>query len=150
MPNALRTPQDVLDEESLRILLEQRRELTDEQLATLVAKVTPLVRRGDSLHNVDFSRIDPRNVAFTWTQAVTDVALNLEQHSIITTLHTFGAPSFFKPTIAEVLEMLPEDLPSDIVAFEVVGPHDSGDLVHQRVATDRGYHVARTILYARS
>jgi hypothetical protein len=61
----------------------------------------------------------------------------------ITTFHTWAYYGFFKPTIAEVLAQIPEDLVDQVVAFEIL------DMINDNEALNDGYHVAITRLFGR-
>lgn len=56
----------------------------------------------------------------------------------------------FKPSIAEVLAQIPEELIEQTVAFETIGPADADALNKERDALNAGFHVATTRLYGRS
>lgn len=60
---------------------------------------------------------DPRGVAYTWSPTLREPASGLIEIARFATVHSYGAPSFFKPTIAEVLSQLPDPLPEDAAAF---------------------------------
>lgn len=65
----------------------------------------------------------------------------------IRTLHTYGSPCFFKPSVAEVLAQIPDDMLEGVVAFETRGPSDVADMNRESEALNAGFHVARTRLY---
>jgi hypothetical protein len=69
----------------------------------------------------------------------------------ITTHHSWGHYSLFKPSIAEVLAQIPAEHLNQVVAFEiVVKPETAEDLNKDLEALNAGYHVATTRLYARA
>lgn len=72
----------------------------------------------------------------------------MREVSRINTYHTYGHPAMFKPSIAEVLAQIPDDLLGSVSAFEVSGPGHVDDINREREARDAGFHVAETILYA--
>jgi hypothetical protein len=53
----------------------------------------------------------------------------------------------FKPSVAEVLAMIPVHLLDKVTAFETIGPSDVYDLHRQRAAMNASFHVAITHLY---
>lgn len=124
-------------------------EITDERLAELVERIKPIVRwdNGDQYY---IEPVDPRGVAFTWDPTPTKKAMGLMPIRDITTYHTFGYHGMFKPSIAEVLAMIPEDVIDEVVAFEIVElPETADDLNKNFEALIDGYHVAKTRLYKR-
>lgn len=70
----------------------------------------------------------------------------LEAARTVQTLHTFGYCGLFKPSIAEVLCQLPDDL-DGIVAFSIAGPGDATDLNNQKDCINAGFHRATVTLY---
>jgi hypothetical protein len=68
---------------------------------------------------------------------------------IVKTLHTFGAPSFFKPSIAEVLAQAPSDL-HEYVAFSLCGPESVDDMNRFPACTKAGFHVAEVTYYRKA
>lgn len=129
-------------------------EISDAKLAILLRRLTPLVEYAGALWTIKLP--DPRRVAFTWNPIRIDRALDLEETVWIRTLHRYGAPSFFKPSIAEVLAQIPSALvnwPGDLsslAAFSVKGPDTQADLMKNSDALNAGFHVATTTLYRRS
>ena len=97
--------------------------------------------------------VDIFGIAFTWDPAPApgflglgwgSKAKNLTPLRDVTTYHTWAYYGFFKPTIAECLAQIPEDILDKVVAFEIVNqPRDSE-------ALNAGYHVATTRLYGRA
>ena len=99
-------------------------QISDERLEELVGKIRPVVRmskvttsrrsrleqdeEGDLYYVKD---VDPRNVAFTWEPKPTSMAkgVNPNPYKEIVTIHSYGAPVFFKPSIAEVLAQISDE-----------------------------------------
>jgi len=85
-------------------------EISDERLAELVAKIRP-VSEPDRREVVRFyAPSEPRTEAFKWRSE----DLTAEEATIVAyvsdpfrTLHTFSAPSFFRPTLEEVFAQIP-------------------------------------------
>jgi hypothetical protein len=100
------------------------------------------MRQNGELRYVRVPR-DLRNMSFLWDARpkLWGRTSDLGYFASISTYHTFGYQGFFKPSVAEVLAQIPEDLLGQTVAFEVLGPSR---------ATADGYHVATTRLYERS
>ena len=141
--SVVKTPD--VDEAMFKELLTGKRELSDKQIADLLKRVKPVVRRNGSLYYI--KPVDPRGVSFIWDPKTTKKATDLSEVGKINTLHTWGYYGLFKPSLAEVLEMIPEDQIENCKAFETIGPDDVHDLNRQWAAVDGGYHVAVTILY---
>ena len=136
-----------VDEQLLAVLLAYKRELSDEELADLAQRIRPVVR-DENGRCFYIEAVDPRKEAFTWSPTLTDEAADgaggIVRIATIYTLHSYGAPSLFKPSIAEVISMIPQHLLGKVIAFETVCPDDVGG---QRSALAKGYHVAVTHLY---
>jgi hypothetical protein len=91
--------------------------------------------------------VDLKNVSFIWSPKPTKEARGLKKLQVITTYHTYGYHGMFKPSIAEVLTQIPQDLTGRVVAFEVKGPETAEDLNKHPVELNEGFHVAETTLY---
>lgn len=91
---------------------------------------------------------DHFNQSYPWNSKRVKEA-NLVEVTRITTYHTWGYYGFFKPSVAEVLQQIPDDLLSKVEYFLVLGPDDATALNEQRDAIDQGFHRATTILYRR-
>lgn len=91
------------------------------------------------------------STAFTWDPKPRKKARKLVALQDITTYHTWAFYGFFKPTIAEVLAQIPEDVLDKVVAFEIVmKPETADDLNKDKEALNAGYHVATTRLYGKA
>ncbi len=153
--------------------------ITDERLAELVARIKPIVRMEriitEDLKFEDGAKgfrmrpdpsgklqpwqtgelyyiepVDPRGVAFSWDPIPTEKAMGIMPVRDITTYHSFGYYGNFKPSVAEVLAMIPQELVDEVVAFEIIkSPETADDLNRNSGARDAGYHVATTRLYKR-
>lgn len=123
-------------------------DLSDEKLTLLAAKMRPVMRDAKGMLRF-IAPVDLRNVAFTWQPVVFRERADLVQVATIRTLHTWGYPAFFKPSIAEA--QIPSGMEDVVVAFEVVGPRAVSDFYvdeETRRAFDAGFHTAKTTLYA--
>ncbi len=118
-------------------------EVDDERLAALAERIKPLIRvsNGKLFH---IEPVDLRRMAYTWSPKVTVEAEPLEAIATVDTLHSYGAPVFFKPSVAEVIAQIPEEVVDTIAGFSLEGPLDMG---RENAALQAGYHVARTTLY---
>lgn len=143
MYRTLRTPD--IDDARLQELLNLQRELSDSEIASMLDHVRPVVCRGEKLYYIEL--VDPRTIAFTWDPQPIVEATNLAPFATLYTLHSYGYYGMFKPSLAEVLAMIPQQLINVVAAFETNGPDDAQDLRRQWAATDAGWHVANTTLY---
>ena len=125
--------------------------ITKERVLELIERIHPLVERHGQLWHI--APCDPWSVAFTWSPKLRSPAHGFVPALTFPTLHTYGAPVFFKPSIAEVLAQLDAHLPADVLAdvdaFSVKGPDDAADLNKNRDALHAGFHVAQTTVYKR-
>ena len=118
-------------------------EISNKRLEELCKRIKPVVdnsRRHDDPELWYIRKVDPRHVAFTWSPKPTKKAEGLKKYKEIMTLHSYGAPVYFKPSIAEVLAQIPKNDLDKIVAFETK---------HLGFSKDNEYHAARTILYTK-
>lgn len=123
--------------------------ISDERLAELAARIKPVIRFAEGrfglfesddgwLYYVE-DKPDLRNYAYAWDAVPTERAPSLEALGEIVTHHSYGAPSFFKPSIAEVLSQIPDRFIDKVVAFEVTDGRMG--------AASNEHHDATTILY---
>lgn len=120
-------------------------DIPDEQLQELVDRIRPVVRRDGQLFYIEPP--DPRRVSFLWDPVLTGEATDLVEIGVVPTLHTWGYYGFFKPSVAEVIRMIPHHLIGAAVAFEIDGPDDADDLNGTWAVVEGGCHLARTTLY---
>ena len=79
-------------------------DITDARISDLLLRITPLVKVGDDLYR--FEPVDPRTTAFTWGPKVVGAPVQVRPRGWITTYHSWGHPSLFKPSLAEVLAQI--------------------------------------------
>ena len=123
-------------------------ELTDDEIALMLAAMKPIVHRDGKkyfIEPVDVANAKRKDFVFGATLA--EEATVPTEIAKIFTLHTYEYYGFFKPSLEEVLTMIPPNMLDTAKAFETVGPEDASDLNRQPAAMDEGYHVAVTILY---
>lgn len=150
MPEHTSTDLVIIDGDKFRSLLTQTRPLEGyDEVSTMLEDIRPAVRLGDNHYYVDLDRIDVQYGNLNdRTIAVEPEPVSLCEHSRMLTLHRFTFGNRFEPYTAEVLAMLPFDLPESIKAFEILNPFEAGGGIDdQRVALNHGFHVAWTILY---
>jgi hypothetical protein len=111
--------------------------ITDERLTELLIRIKVVHHFEKELYYI--KPVDPRRIAFTWDPIKDGEAKGLKILKQIYTYHDYGHPALFKPSIAEVLAQIPEDVIDEVVAFET-----------QYVDFDEGNdcHIACTILYS--
>lgn len=119
--------------------------ISDGRLSELAGRIRPVVRFAEGRTGLFMSEegwlyfiepVDPRRQAFTWDPTPTEKAPPMETLTEIMTYHEYGAPSFFKPSVAEVLVCIPNRYIDLVTAFETVDPYLDGE-----------HHVATTRLY---
>lgn len=123
--------------------------ISDERIAQLSTTIRPTVRdEDDKLRYIE--PVEPRSIAFPWDPKFEGLAEDLTEVARIRTLHTWAYYGFFKPTVAEVLAQIPAEYVEKVVAFETNGPETVTDLNKESEMLNAGYHVAETILYAKT
>lgn len=113
-------------------------------------RIAPLAfTRGKDEYLSHIKPVDPYSVAFTWDPKFTKPAddMNPKPIGTIKTLHRYAYYGFFKPSIAEVLSQIPDDLVERTAGFSVSGPDSADDLNDELLALDAGFHIATTTLY---
>lgn len=132
--------------------------ISDEELTSRYEQIEPVVTWDGKLHyfkEFDFESL--RNISFLWNiEERLDCVVPagelevLEGHDFIC-LHSYGAPNFFKPSIAEVLAQIDECSLKSAVAFEII---ESPCLIQDfnkdelsSIAFKNGYHVSTVRLY---
>lgn len=86
--------------------------------------------------------------SYPWSSETTEPAKDLTELGRIWTLHNFGYYGLFKPSVAEVIMQIPEDLIEQCDFFLVRGPNHVNDLnICRKYTFDRCIHVAQTILF---
>lgn len=63
-------------------------------------------------------------------------------------LHSYTVPTYFKPSVGEIIRQIPEELRKATVAFEVIySPYGQPDFDIFKDEFDEGYHVSIVRLY---
>jgi len=123
---------------------------SDAELSALQAKTKPLVLlRSKHIRRLKEIPQDLRNTSYLWHPTLTCRAVPrkfLQEVARVRTLHTYGAPVFFKPSIAEVLAQMPEGLDADYFCI-MERPESADDLNAESGALNVGYHVATTVFF---
>ncbi len=103
-----------------------------------MAKMYPVIDVNGELFRI--RNVHPIDQCFTWEPKAVALVEGLVELRRIVTEHSCGFHGFFKPSIAEVIMSIPDDLVDKVVAFrtltETAMAHPSGS-----------YHLATTVLY---
>lgn len=120
-------------------------EISDAELRRRLSVMRPLARDGEGQLRL-IAIPDPRSVSFIWNPKLLAPISESQLVEVerIETLHSCGHPLLFKPSLAEVLDCVPEELIGQAFYFETL----SGEA--EAVEADGRYlHRAETVLYAR-
>lgn len=117
--------------------------INDQRIADLLACMKPLVLDDAGVLRGCRPNMDTRKTAYTWYSDGPEVQ-GYRELARITTFHTYGAPTFFKPTLAEVLAQIPDTYIGKTAAFTTITDGDPANCFSE----GREYHKATTILYA--
>jgi hypothetical protein len=96
-------------------------EISDERLADLSSRIVPLIPKDGGFWTIEPK--DPRNTAYTWDPNPTK-SVTFRPVRTVRTDHYCGYHAFFKPSVAEVLAQMPEDLDDVVNAFWI--PFEDG------------------------
>ena len=119
--------------------------ISDELLSERLKRFAVLVQKDGEL----FRRTpcDPRNIAFTWEKPTEGGPVQFKEVTRTRTKHTCGYHAFFKPSLAEVLAQMPDDV-GDANAFFIItdtfatGETDADDI---QLFKDGSGHLATTV-----
>jgi hypothetical protein len=121
--------------------------ISDEMLQMRASRIRPLLTFDGELYSIVPTR-DLRSISFMWNPIRSYRAGPLRQLADVRMFHSFGAPSLFKPTIAEVIAQIPERYSAVTCAFEVIRhPQNAADLNLESEALNAGFHVSIVRLY---
>lgn len=109
--------------------------ITDEEVAELQERIRPVVfdKKGEARF---IEPVDPRKISFTWDPTFTDEEVNLDVIGEMQMLHTYGAPVFFKPSVAEVFAQMTPELKKTATAFSL-----------DKAEVDGAYHRSTVTFY---
>lgn len=126
-------------------------EIDKDRLQVLLRQIEPVVEFDGVLHYVRWS--DPVSTSYLWGAKQAGRADEMSTIGYIRTYHSYGCPSFFKPSVDEVLAQVAQldpEIVAKIVAFEIVQrPLSADDLNIEHRALNAGYHVATVRLYGK-
>ncbi len=123
-------------------------EISDERIANLLKRISPIYEEEGKFFKIE--NVDPRRVAFTWRGVLSSVENEIQgitPMKDIETLHTYAYQGFFKPSIAEVLAQIPEEVIKDVVAFKT--HMKTGPRYEDSFTADQEYQIGITTLYKR-
>ena len=133
--------------------------ISDEELMRRYLKIKPVTdAHGKKYWLRNYSIDEMRNTSF-FCRRITDIstavgeALSNHTYYDFQCLHTFGYHGFFKPSVAEVLAQIPQDIYEQYVidAFELIDIPTSVDYLNKfKNATKQGFHVSIVRLYIRA
>ena len=114
--------------------------LSKAELLSRAFRIKPL--KADDDGTLHFIRpCDIETVAFAWDPKRVEKAKGLTPLGEITTIHGYGAPSFFKPGISEVLAQIPPEFLDRVSAFTTEPDYDN------QFTKGGDYHRGVTTLY---
>ncbi|MBP6888251.1 MAG: hypothetical protein KBC21_00965 [Candidatus Pacebacteria bacterium] len=120
--------------------------LSEEELQKRYQLIKPVIRFSGTLYYIEDVHLS--NVSYIWSPVKKERASGLMSIAKVTTYHTYGYYGLFKPSIAEVLAQIPEEMVDQVCAFEIVErPESAEDFGKDIVAIKAGYHVALAQLY---
>jgi len=120
-------------------------EVSGEEIKDLRTRIRPVgVEDGEFFF---YAPCDPWTQSFPWGERDPAPVGTLVEKSRHRTLHAYGYPGFFKPSLAEVLAQIPREELDDVVAFRTIGPETADDMYRHPEEYHEGFHVAETILY---
>lgn len=130
----------------LKFPIKENRSQAEEKVKEWSGKMKPLLLRDGKLMRCKCD-CDDWKESFSWAAKATKEVTDVEEVGRVWTLHTWAYYGFFKPTIAEVLSQVPEELLEEADFFLLRGPDHAADLNATWKYVNDGYHVAQCILY---
>lgn len=91
--------------------------ISEAELLARAERIKPLVVQDRLFHYI--KPVDIFNIAYMWSPEITEKAPAMKHLATIDTVHSYGAPVFFKPSIGEVLAYIPAHLVDRVVAFSM-------------------------------
>lgn len=134
-------------------------DISDDLLLEIYKHVRPVRKNmmGKLCWLKEYSLDELRHRSYIWDDAdmttpVEETSVKLRPIGTFKCLHTWGAPSFFKPSIAEVLAQIPIELLGSAFAFQIIGmPETVNDFYADEFTTQAfkdGCHVSTVEIYA--
>jgi hypothetical protein len=115
----------------------------------LARRIKPVARKADGRPFVCAVR-NPLRQAYLWDPQYKKEILHLRPLCDIQTYHSWGYYGFFKPSVAEIIAQIPDDILDVVAGFEIISwPQTSEDLNSQWGCVVEGYHKATTRLYSK-
>ena len=129
-------------------------QIDDEELAYMYKLLKPIVNvEGAKYLLKEYTLAELRNQSYLWNasedkrEKVDSEKLKVIQEFLC--LHTFGYPTLFKPSIAEVLSQMPMISTMDADYFEIVeSPKDQYDVFRYKDLADKHLHLSMVRTYS--
>ena len=132
-------------------------EISDEKLLQLSRQIRPVAfymeGKENNLHylSLDWTALNLRKDSFIWDleHSKGELALNLKELILMIMKFTFGSPTLFKPTIAEVLSQIPGGFLERVVAYEIPNQFMGAENIQHRLTNGswESIHIAIVRLY---
>jgi hypothetical protein len=128
-------------------------EITDERLTSLYSQIKPLVEIDGNKHTLrEFTLRELRHTSYYWNYDTNcrDVIGKDKLDAIqdFHCLHEFDLyRGFFRPSIAEVLSQLPENVTEKADFFEIVEALIGDDMDRENDISNAGFHLSRVRVY---
>ena len=128
--------------------------ISDNRLEELYSNIKPLVDKGDENKYTlrSFTTNELRNFSYIGNTTVDSREIvnpdDLEPIQDFYCLHTWAYYGLFKPTIAEVLSQIPEEVIKEINFFEIIEkPETADDLFKYLDILNAGFHLSKVRTY---
>lgn len=131
--------------------------ITDEELKKRYERIKPIVEiQGEKYLLRNFTESQLREISYIWNmhkdkreKINIDEYVALEEHDF-ECIHKYGCYSLFKPSIAEVLAQIPEDILGIVDLFEIIDePKTVEDFYKNKIVFENGYHISKVRLYVK-
>lgn len=130
-------------------------EITDEELMKRYTRIKPIAEiNGTKYWLREYTLHELRKYSYIWyveydkTHPVDMRNLQVVPRHDFECFHTYGYPGFFKPSIAEVLSQIPQELLDNVQAFEIIHePRTAKDFYKNHEAFSQGFHSSTVRLY---
>jgi len=131
--------------------------ITDEELRKRYERIKPIVEiDGEKYFLRTFTEEELRTKSYIWNmyedkreKVNIDEYAALEEHDF-ECIHRYGYYALFKPSIAEVLAQIPDDLARLVNLFEIIDePKTEEDFSKNKIVFDNGYHISKVRLFVK-
>ena len=130
-------------------------EITDEELKTRYKRIKPVVEiEGKKYLLREYTQEELRGKSYLWDMEQDKrEEIDIDEYAPLVDydfecIHKYGYYAFFKPSIAEVLAQIPEDLVGLVDLFEIIEePKTTEDFSKNKIVFYNGYHISKVRLY---